>query len=1543
MAKLLKITGRIIGITFEWILILILFLAFAVHTSSFQTFITQKITNYLSKELDTEIKIDKISIVFINRLAIDGLLIKDQKNDTLAYISTLYVTLDEINPEHKLIINKVDLEKSTFHLSRDKKTGDYNYWFITDYFESSKKTKSKTLGVHLKEIHLTDVSLDYDDNRKYYSDFGMDYDHLKIRNIHLDINNMSVKDGVYKGFISKLSATEKSGFILNNLTGYATVSPEGIHIKRLGITTPLTSIYAHKLNMNMHSLQDVYTFEDSVSFDASLNYCKVSMKDISLFAPALEGMDQIVYLKANVTRKIGNLKIANLDLKTGHNTHLEGDIVLPDFNHFEQSFFNERIDYAYVSIKDLKQIKLPVNNKNRYIKFDEYVERLQYFETKNVSVDGHHDEFVFAAKKLNTALGSFELDNGISFEKNQAHNSYTFKQSLSDNYDVKVDSFKIGKFLNNNDLGIIDGIFSLSGEAYSLADIHFDTIGGDIDRFDYLGYSYKDIKIKNGKLVDNVFEATSIDVHDPNLVLSYHGKIDFKGKQSMDFEIDIEHAVLENLNITHAENSNLSAKLSVKMDGDQLNNISGRINLLDNLKYSEGNKKIDVPKLTIDIKRLPSTDYLEINSALGYIKIDGKVDFKTIIPELENQVSKLFPAIIPPKYRKPQKGVQKKDNHFNYFVEVKDVDSALNLFIPNLKVAKGTIIKGSYNGVTEDAVMHITSSSVQYQEIKFSGINLEQKITSNNIIAKYYFENFHLNDSIDVDKLSFDVKGTQDNLYSTLEWNPKTPDESFIQWNTSVLGIDKYDITLLPSFFNLKQKKWNVLKESVINIDGSTFEINHFVLEREKQFLSLDGKISKSNEEQLNFRLNDFRLDDFSSLFGSKYSIKGLVNGWGFLSNPYTNLTYIGDANIQDLYINNREIGNVFIQTQWDKNNNSFGMTGDLIYKGVETFAFDGRYYSDRINDNLDFNLIFDNTDIQFVNAFMDPDLLSNIKGLLIGSLKLNGTIDNPKLDGNIHLEGGNAKLALLNVNFGLSGTISADEDGFYINNMPVTDEEGNTGSLVGSIYHTQFEDWNFDLAFNLEDNGKRSGFAPGFIQPLDKFLVMNTTYDPAYVYYGKGYATGMVNVSGYLDNIEINVDLTTEKGSEINFPMYGVSEINGETTFIHHASKSDTIHKIKDPKIDFTGVDMKLNFHVTPDAKLKIILNDQTDEEIVATGSGDITVALNNLNDLTLDGTFTIDQGKYHFIMRPTINEIFILEQNGTITWTGDPYDAILDLKCYYIVNANLNELAPSQNMGTTQQGNQPIKCYIILTESILKPAISFDIVPTKLNETSKTLLDGIRKSPDMLNKQFFSLLLAKKFQRIDGQSNIGGGSDAAYDLLTSQINQMLNQMSKEYKLNVDIDKDNITGGTNATFGFQKEFLDGGLVLTSNVGIGNQGTSQTQSSFIGDVNLEYILNEAGTFKISIFNESNQNSILQNKLGLFTQGAGIQYEEDFNSIENFKLYQYFLDIFRHKDEKKYPVKRKRKHKPLPELESTTGFIYRKTYPFDVFNFDFVTG
>ena len=1522
MAKILKILGRIVGISIEWILIFITVLAFAIRTSPVQTYLAKIATDYLSKELKTTMRIDRVSIVFIDRVALDGVFILDQKQDTLASIGRIYAQLNKLDLNKNIIgIEKVELEKGNIHLSRAKEDGAYNYWFITDYFASSKKpTKKKPFVVTLETIELSDINLHYDDYRKSYSDFGVDFDHISLNHLNLTANNFNTIDGIVNFDLQSLRGIEQSGFKIDNLSSKASISKNGILLSNLKIKTPLSTIDAPKLNLLMSGFEDFQSFEDSVSFDAKLNQSTVSMYDVSMFAYQLKGMDQMVNVRGTVTEKVKNLKLRDLEVSTGRKTKIRGDLNLPDFRNFKAAFFSENLDYAYIDLKDLGKIKLPDSSTDRYLTFDKYLNRLAYFEATNVKLDGFYSQFVLAANRIKTSLGQVKMDNGMLFTTNPANKSLFFERSQASEYDVKIEQFKLGEFLGNNDLGIVDGTVFLSGEAFSTADIHFNLIEGQINRFDYLDYSYNNIEVSEGKFVDNVFTA-QIDVRDDNLDLTYNGFIDFNGGQHMRFNIDLKEALLDKLNIGSKDSVSLTSNFTVNIFGKSANTMYGSISM-DGMLYTEGDREIRVPELLINVKRGLTEDEFKVTSDLGNFNMAGKIDFTTLVGDFLHQFEKVFPGIIDQPIA--QNEGKKSPSHFTYDFLTNDLDNFLAIFVPDLKISPGTFLRGTYNGATEDFTMKLNSGEIRYQNMKFTGVEVDQSLTAESIIADYKLDRFSYGDSIKLDQVVFITTGMDNILESELTWNPETTNSSDIKWQTTIYDNTHLKFLLKPSYFSINDQRWEIENQSDIELQKANIKIENFKLKRNSQFISLDGNIARNDTDKLNFKVNDLDLAELGSFIGSEVEMKGLVNGWGYISNPYENLNYIGDASIEGLYINKEEVGDVFVQSQWNKASESVGMTGDLMYQGNQTFEFQGSYFTERTENNLDFNLIFDDTDIQFTSAFLDPDLVTNVRGHLDGSLKVTGTPDNPKLDGRVKLEGGNGKLELLGVNFGLNGEIIADEYGFYINNMPVTDEEGNTGGLIGSVYHSKYTDWNFDLQFNLDgeevlEDENIFSWSPTSKLP-ERFLLMNTEYKEGEYYYGKAYGTGSANIFGYTDNIEITVDMKTSRGTKINFPMYGVSDINEEESFIRFVDKDTTIALIQ-PKFDFTGVELDLNFRVTPDAKLKIIFNEQTGDEITATGKGDINMKLDNLGDLTLDGTYRVKEGLYNFAMGP-IKQPFYIQEGGTIAWTGDPYNANVDLKTYYKVNASLSEISPDELQGTANMSAQEILCYLDLTESLLKPNIGFDIKAPKANETGKALLSRITSDPDELNRQFFSLLLWKRFQPLKGSTAAGGS--AALDLVANQINSMLALVSKEYKMNVNIDADNLTGENSLEFGVSKGFLDDRLIFTGSFGVENNvpSGSQNQSMLIGDVSVEYLLNESGTFRINIFNESNDYSIIQDKnLGLFTQGAGINYQEDFDNVQNFMLVQYFLDVFRKKENKRITIKRKKQQTPIPPAGS----------------------
>ena len=52
----------------------------------------------------------------------------------------------------------------------------------------------------------------------------------------------------------------------------------------------------------------------------------------------------------------------------------------------------------------------------------------------------------------------------------------------------------------------------------------------------------------------------------------------------------------------------------------------------------------------------------------------------------------------------------------------------------------------------------------------------------------------------------------------------------------------------------------------------------------------------------------------------------------------------------------------------------------------------------------------------------------------------------------------------------------------------------------------------------------------------------------------------------------------------------------------------------------------------------------------------------------------------------------------------------------------------------------------------------------------------------------------------------------------------------------------------------------------------------------VGDVEIEFLLNEEGTLRASIFNRENNIQYIGEELG-YTQGAGLSYNVDFNTFK----------------------------------------------------------
>jgi len=100
------------------------------------------------------------------------------------------------------------------------------------------------------------------------------------------------------------------------------------------------------------------------------------------FSSETAGMNDFVRLRGEVSNTINELTLTYFSIGFGKVSKIEGDFKLPDFTKMASLTFDETIEYAYVSVEDLSNFKLPKSTGIEQLNLGKEVERLGYFETK---------------------------------------------------------------------------------------------------------------------------------------------------------------------------------------------------------------------------------------------------------------------------------------------------------------------------------------------------------------------------------------------------------------------------------------------------------------------------------------------------------------------------------------------------------------------------------------------------------------------------------------------------------------------------------------------------------------------------------------------------------------------------------------------------------------------------------------------------------------------------------------------------------------------------------------------------------------------------------------------------------------------------------------------------------------------------------------------------------------------------------------------------------------------------------------------------------
>ena len=1451
------------------------------QTSWFQTWLAGVVANYLSDEWQNEVVIDLVDIDFFDAVNIEGLFVSDQQQDTLLYAPLVRAEVGELSLEKKrLFISQVLLDEPRVRVVTYQGDTAMNFQFIADYFKSEDTTTTESewqIGCDLVELRRSVISLQNKNVDTTY--YGLNFHDIGFRPLTIQLTDFRMDEDTMRIDLAHLDAEDKSGFQIDSLHGSFAFSPAGLRLEDFKLLTPHSNV-GFSLDLETEGYEAYGEYVAAVRHNLRFEDTKVSAADIAYFVPMLEGLEREVLIHTGrVSGFVNQLSVSNLHLEMDDNTFFKGSLSSVGLPDIHETFFTIGIERMETNYRELSRIQLPPFTESHYLDVPAELSQMGQIKVKG-NFDGTIDDFV-AQAKLKSDVGLIKSD--IHVMEDTVH-GYRYNGRLA------AESFNLGRLLDEADLGSLTAHLNLE-RAWGTNLDNLDAIGtAEVTFADYKGYHYTDIALE-GEVSRRFFEG-KVESHDPNLDFLFDGQVDFsKRTPEMEFEADLRTVNLAKLNLLDRDtSSHLEGKLAFHIKGIDPDLMDGTVTV-DTLVYAENGKAYPLGPAVLEAVGGDSCKSLYFNSALVEARIEGLYNFDKLEESMRVIVSTIVPAFFD-----HEELVGDDTQEFDFRVDVKDFTPVQELFIPELSIAPGTAVWGEYLAGSSRFKVEAQSDAIVYDKRPVNGFTLDIDKSSQFLTLEAGAKALGVTEDLNLD--NFNITGAiyQDNFPLTISWADSLDERTGrIQGDLSVYSPQKYEFEFFPSNFKFQLGEWDLGSGAAVFIDSTAIEVDALEVSRGNQNITINGKLSTDTADRMYLDFNQFEIGNFNGLLESQgLAFGGTLEGTGYVSDPYKNLFFEADYTVDEMTINDLLAGDMKLNSIYDQDKKVITIDGGLTKEELKQIVFNGLYHPADKESPLDLTVNFDKTDLRLVNAFMPPES-ARLRGAVDGKLTVTGLANSPQIEGDLDFLKAGAFVAYTNCNYGFGGKVKVYPDMIAMDYIPVTDVRGKKGFMAGTILHNNFEDMNFDLAFYVKN-----------------FQCLNTTERMNDLYYGTAYATADVFISGDLDNLEVEVEAKSEKGSQLNLPLSGSTEVT-EQDFVTYYGVNDPPRDEEDD-LDLSGITMRFKMEVTEDAMLQLIFDEKVGDLMWGRGKGILNMEITPSGEFKMTGGLEVSQGEYTFTLQNAINKTFVVRNGGTIKWFGDPYSGDMNLTAAYSLRTPLYDLMSNQDNAESFKTRTEVNLLMHLTQSILSPNLRFEVELPSTDEATKGHIASLLNSDEELNKQAFSLLMLKKFLPPSGGASTSGGivndvSTSSTEVLATQLGNWVSQISKDFDIGFDYRPGDDLNGSEIAVALSTQFLNDRLTVSGNFGV--QSGTEEANNLLGDFQLEYRLDEEGQVKMRAFNKSNQNDLTAVDQSRFTQGVGILYRTQFDSLTEV----YTLAVF----------------DTLPDVKLMTGFsnIFRK--------------
>ena len=1435
----------------------------------------------LSALLGSRVEVGSVAVHPFNRLDACGISVADDTGRECLTVERLSVRFELYHflRTRRIVFDYALIDRPDLRVYRESADAPLNIEGIIAKLKGKDNGKKTHFRFKVATLALRDGHAAYDVlDAETPAEGRFDARHVEINNLQLHACLRLISDNSIDIELDRLSLAERSGFTLKELKAHVRSDSEGVRVQDFSLALP-NSLLEMDLNYAMRGRSW------SVATDTATRSL-LYLPDVAAFVPALAesyiGVD--VDLDAHgdsAAVMLGHLTMSTRDeslalLARGGALNL---------GHEGEQLWLSQLDVRADAARMIAHIGkfLPAERMKTLRK----IEPLGHTHMRAKAS-------VMARSEAEVALTA-TTSAGTATLAATAVSADTFATSRI-NASAQLTDVDAARFAPGSRLGTVSARVSAEGRV-SQAGFTGDAELSDV-ALTFNGRNCGGINatahIKPG------YVAGELDVDDRAVQIALTAEADYgQAMRTLVAAGEVRRLDLGWLGLINAfEGYTLSAGIDADLHGTGIDDLCGSLSLADVDFRNDDGDGLAMKRFELERDNDARPPVTELRSDYVNGTIEGDFAPSHLVREIRNIAAAVFPAL---DLAQPEKSNNKNTgaachNDFAFDFTIANAEEFSRFFRLPVQIIHPIEISGNMNCTAHTLDLSLDAPYLQQGDKIIDNTALYASADGCAGTASVYATT-HMPTKKGPMAAVLNVRAADNVVSTAADWTMerKIPLNGTLSFATRLgLGEDRRlaaDIDINPGTVNFGDDVWSILPAHISWSDGAA-TVKDFALRAGTQRVAIEGTASAEEEPLLFVDIDHVSLlPIFETLEIDKALLSGIATGTfeGRRLLSSSPVLTSESLHVDGIGYNRCTLGDADVQAWWNNDTKAVMLDAELTNPEGRLSTIAGSITP--ASEELDITFNADHVRVGFMQPFMAA-FASKVDGYASGRARLFGTFKYIDLEGDVYADSLSLTVDFTNTEYFCSDSVHMRPGLIDVKGATIRDVYGHTARLDGVVRHEFFKLPSFD--FKVSD--------------ARDFLSYNVNAKQSPDWYGTIFGNGGAHIYGEPGVVNIDVNMSTAAGSTFTFVLNDMMEAD-EYSFITFRDRTPAV--VRDSIVELEGIpaavldyqrrmsaqaqdepsDYNMDFRVdiTPAARITLVMDPVGGDEIKANGNGNMRLTYGSANnDLRMFGTYTLERGSYNFTLQDIIIKDFTIDEGSSISFHGDPYAAQLDIEAVYSVNANLSDLDESflqdRDLNRT---NVPVQALMKVTGDMRQPDIAFDLRFPTLTSDVYRKVRSIVSTEEMMNRQIIYLLALNRFYTPDYMSTTKGNElfSVASSTISSQLSSMLGKLSDNWTIapNLRSDRGDFSD-VEVDVALSSRLLNNRLLFNGNFGYRDKSLNTNQ--FVGDFDVEYLLNRRGTWRLKAYNRYNdQNYYL--RTAATTQGVGIMFKRDFDNMFNW--------------------------------------------------------